>query len=147
MINAQKIIIVSGPVIIENGAVLLNKHGDDDFWKFLGGKVELKDIAGENVLEDTCKREVKEENGFDIEIIYPLKPMMIKKPGSKNEFVVLIHFLARRKNKKNKLGSDISEFGKFNIKKLVKGAYKEKFAPNIIPILKNYLELKRRKIL
>jgi len=36
----KKLIIASGPVIIENGKVLLNKHGDDKFWKFLGGKVE-----------------------------------------------------------------------------------------------------------
>ena len=31
-----KIIIVSGPVIIENNKVLLNKHGEDNFWKFCG---------------------------------------------------------------------------------------------------------------
>lgn len=147
MKRAQNIVVASGPVIIENGEVLLNRHGDDDFWKFLGGKVEPKDVVGENSLEDTCRREAKEENGFDIEIICPLKPIMIRKPGSKDEFVVLIHFLAKRKGKKIKLGSDIREFGKFNIVKLVKGKYKEKFAPNIISVLKNYLELKRKKIL
>lgn len=146
MKRAQNIIVASGPVIIENGEVLLNKHGDDDFWKFLGGRVELEDIDGEDSLEDACRRETKEENGFDVEIICPLKPMLIPKPGSKNEFVVLIHFLAKRKGK-IKLRSDINEFKKFNVQKLVKGAYKEKFAPNIIPVLKDYLELKRRKIL
>ncbi len=35
-----KIIIASGPVIVENSKVLLNQHGDTDFWKFCGGKVE-----------------------------------------------------------------------------------------------------------
>jgi len=34
-----KIIIASGPVIVENNKVLLNQHGDTDFWKFCGGKV------------------------------------------------------------------------------------------------------------
>lgn len=146
MKRTPNLIVASGPVIIENGEVLLNKHGDDNFWKFLGGRVELKDISGENSLEDACRREVKEENGFNIEIVCPLKPMMLPKPGSKNEFVVLIHFLAKRKGK-IRLGKEVDEFGKFNVVKLVKGKYKDKFAPNIIPVLKNYLELKRKKVL
>ncbi|MFW0837710.1 MAG: NUDIX hydrolase [Candidatus Komeilibacteria bacterium] len=41
--DIKKIIVASGPVIIENGEVLLNKHGDDKFWKFLGGKVQVSD--------------------------------------------------------------------------------------------------------
>ncbi len=69
MKKSANIIVASGPVIIENGEVLLNKHGDDDFWKFPGGRVELKDIDGENSLEDACRREAKEENGFEIK--YP----------------------------------------------------------------------------
>lgn len=36
-----KFIIASGPVIIENNKVLLNRHGEDDkakeYWKFVGG--------------------------------------------------------------------------------------------------------------
>lgn len=35
-----KIIIASGPVIVENNKVLLNQHGDTEFWKFCGGQVE-----------------------------------------------------------------------------------------------------------
>ena len=31
--------IASGPVIIRDGKVLLDEHGDDTFWKFPGGKV------------------------------------------------------------------------------------------------------------
>jgi len=33
-----KIIIASGPVIVENNKVLLNQHGDTEFWKFCGGR-------------------------------------------------------------------------------------------------------------
>ena len=61
----QKIIIVSGPVIVENGKVLLCKHGDTSFWKFCGGQVENFDT---DLIENT-KREAKEEVGLEIEII------------------------------------------------------------------------------
>ncbi len=85
----KNLIIVSGPVVIENGKVLLDKQGDDNFWKFLGGKVESFDFENDfNPLEKTCKRRVKEEMGFDVEIIRPLKPMMIPKPGDPNTWVV-----------------------------------------------------------
>ena len=62
-----KIIIASGPVIVENGKVLLNKHGEDGFWKFCGCRVE--DYTT-NLVEN-ARREVKEEMGFDIEIVDP----------------------------------------------------------------------------
>lgn len=136
----KQIFVASGPVIIERGEVLLNKHGSDKFWKFLGGKVEIQDLKNPEVsLETTCIREVKEENGFDIEIIRPLKPMMLPKPGSKDVYVVLIHFLAKRKGKL-KLGEDIDDYRKFDIKKIIQGKYKEKFAPNVAPVLKDYLK-------
>jgi len=69
-----KIIIASGPIIVENNPtpqgrgtskVLLNKHGDTPFWKFCGGRVE----DFETNLIDNAKREVKEEMGIDIEIL------------------------------------------------------------------------------
>ena len=56
----QKIIIASGPVIVENDKVLLNKHGDTKFYKFCGGRVE--DLS--TSLIDNAKREVKEEMGI-----------------------------------------------------------------------------------
>ena len=61
----SKIIIASGPVIIENNKVLLNKHGDDKFWKFCGGRIEEHEFS----LKTAAKREVKEEMGLEIEII------------------------------------------------------------------------------
>jgi len=61
----QKIIIASGPVIVENNKVLLNQHGDTTFWKFCGGKVE----NFETDLIENAKREVKEEMGIEIEIL------------------------------------------------------------------------------
>ena len=61
----QKIIIASGPVIVENNKVLLNQHGDTTFWKFCGGRVE----NFETDLIENAQREVKEEMGIDIEIL------------------------------------------------------------------------------
>lgn len=148
MNQEPKIIIASGPVIIEKGEVLLNKHGDDGFRKFLGGRVENFDFDDPIMsLETVCAREAKEENGIDIEIICPLKTMMVPKPGDKNTQVILVHWLATRISE-IKLGKDIDDFRKFDVEKVVGGSYSnESFAPNIVPVLKNYLELKLKGIL
>ena len=57
-------IIASGPVIIEDGKVLLNRERKADgeekkLFMFPGGQVEDFNIP----LEETCKRECKEEMG------------------------------------------------------------------------------------
>ena len=79
-IEDKKIIVVSGPVIIENDKVLLNRHGKTDKekkkWKFIGGKILESDLNHDS-LETACKREVKEEMGIKVEIISSLKPIMI----------------------------------------------------------------------
>jgi ADP-ribose pyrophosphatase YjhB (NUDIX family) len=123
----KPIIIASGPVIIENEKVLLNKHGDDGFWKFVGGRVEDFDIS----LEEVAKREVMEEMGLEVELIRPLKPMMIDLP---DKVVILIHYLATRKGEIVP-GDDILEWGWFDIKNLPKDV-----APNINPVIEEYLE-------
>jgi len=129
----KQIIVASGPVVIEDGRVLLNKHGDDGFWKFLGGRVEHFDFQDEtNSLEEACRREVKEEMGFEIEIIRPLKPMMVQKPGDPNTWVILIHYLARRLGEVN-LGEDIKDAQWFDISDLPTDC-----APNIKPVIDEY---------
>jgi ADP-ribose pyrophosphatase YjhB (NUDIX family) len=70
----MKFVIASGPVIIENGKLLVNKDDKDDFYKIPGGRVE----QGES-LEDACMREVKEEINADIKILKPLPPFVIYK--------------------------------------------------------------------
>jgi 8-oxo-dGTP pyrophosphatase MutT (NUDIX family) len=86
----QKIIIASGPVIVRNGKVLLDKSGEDNFWKFCGGKVK----DDKNLLETAITR-AKEELGIDINIL-DQEPflMYVKKPGDEGVDVVLVHFLA-----------------------------------------------------
>ena len=61
-------IIAAGPVIIEDGKVLLDKEQKADHitrWLFPGGKAEPED---NNNLKQTCRREVKEELNIEIEI-------------------------------------------------------------------------------
>ena len=122
----KPIIIASGPVIIENEKVLLDKQGDDDFWKFCGGRVHDPSVS----LEDRANERAKEELGISIEIIRPLKPMMIEMP---EKVVILIHYLAKRIGDV-KLGEGVKEWGWFDIHKLPKD-----IAPNIQPVINEYL--------
>lgn len=86
-------IIASGPVILENGQILLNRErktdGSISSWMFPGGEVENFDQS----LEDACRREVKEEMGIEVEIIKPLRTIMIKQ---NDRVIILVHFLAKR---------------------------------------------------
>lgn len=90
---SAKLLIVSGPVIVEGGAVLLVKHGDDPFWKFPGGRVH----GFEETLRDTTVRRAKEELGLTLQL-EEREPyfLYVKKPTEIGEIdVVLVHFLAR----------------------------------------------------
>ena len=126
-----KIIIASGPVIVENNKVLLNQHGDTEFWKFCGGKVEDYEL---NLIE-TAQREVKEEMGINIEILNE-KPFLFhtkKKKEEENVDVILAHFPAKRIGE-IKPGEDIRQWEWIEIDELSK----ENLAPNIIPTLKHF---------
>jgi 8-oxo-dGTP pyrophosphatase MutT (NUDIX family) len=127
----SKIIIASGPVIIENNQVLLNKHGEDDFWKFCGGRIE-EDEAN---LKETAIREVKEEMGLDVEILNndPYFVYTEKEKDGVKVSVVLAHFLAKRIGE-IALGEDIREWRWIDINDLDK----ESLAPNIKPVLKHF---------
>jgi ADP-ribose pyrophosphatase YjhB (NUDIX family) len=122
----SKIIIASGPVIVENNKVLLNKHGEDAFWKFCGGKVEDFEVD----LIENAKREVKEEMGIDIEIINPEPFIMHIKKEDKD--IILVHFLAKRKGEIHP-GEDIREWNWFDINNL-----SDDIGPNIDPALAHF---------
>jgi len=115
----KKTIIASGPVIIENGKLLVNK---DNFYKLPGGTVE----EGIEEMEEACCWEVKEEINAEIEIIRPLNPMIVYKNQQTNESmtIVLIHYLAKLKNKKDiKLIYSVKEIAWLDIKDIKKGKY------------------------
>jgi 8-oxo-dGTP pyrophosphatase MutT (NUDIX family) len=126
----NKIIIASGPVIVENNEVLLNQHGDTEFWKFCGGKIE----EGDSLIE-AAAREAKEEMGIDIEIIDP-NPFFLytKKETPEGPLdVILVHFLAKRIGE-IRPGEDIREWKWIPFEELAN----ENLAPNIIPTLKHF---------
>lgn len=126
----QKIIIASGPVIVENEKVLLNQHGDTDFWKFCGGKVE----SDNETLAETAKREAKEEMGIDIEILdeNPFITYARKETSEEVVDVILAHYLAKRISK-IKPEKEIREWNWFPLDNLP-----ENLGPNILPTLKHF---------
>jgi len=124
----NKIIIASGPVIVEDNKVLLNQHGDTEFWKFCGGRVENFD---DNLIE-SAKREAREEMGIGIEILdeNPFLLHTTKKTPEGNIDVILVHYLAKRIGEINH-GEDIREWKWIPLENLEN----ENLAPNILPTL------------
>ena len=122
-----KFIVASGPVIIEDGKLLVNKDNKDDFYKLPGGTVEQGDK-----LHEACIREVKEEVNAEIEIIKPLNPMIIYKNPQTQEAmtIVLIHYEAKLKNKEEiKPIEPIKEIQWLDVEEIKQG--KHNVAPNI----------------
>ncbi|MFA6184195.1 MAG: NUDIX hydrolase [Parcubacteria group bacterium] len=124
----NKIIIASGPVIIEDNKVLLNQHGDTEFWKFCGGRVEDFD---DNLIE-AAKRETKEEMGIELEILdeNPFLFHATKETPDGKIDVILVHYLAQRIGE-IKQGADIREWKWISLENLAS----ENLAPNIMPTL------------
>jgi len=134
-ITNAKFIVASGPVIIEDGKVLLNRHGDDNLWKFPGGRVESADFdSGRDALEMACKRESKEEMGIDVEIIRPFKTLMVPHPEKSDTIIILVHYLAKRIGE-IKAGADIKEYDWFDLNNLP-----DNCAPNIKTIVEEFLK-------
>lgn len=139
-IEKAKFIIASGPVIIENGKVLLNRHGDSKkqqkYWKFPGGKIENIDLANKNqALEKACEREVKEEMGINVKITTAIKPMIINAPDQNNTIAILVHYLAKRIGE-IKPAKNIENWEWFDINNLPQNC-----APNIKPVIEEYKKL------
>lgn len=123
-----KFIVASGPVIIEEGKLMVNKDDKDDFYKLPGGTIE----EGIEDLEEACHREVKEENNAEIDIIKPLHPMILwKNPQTDEKMVILlIHYLANLKNHDEiKPMPPIKEVKWLDIEEIKQG--KHNVAPNI----------------
>lgn len=123
-----KFIIASGPVIIKEGKLLVNKDTKDDFYKIPGGTIE----EGLEDLEEDCKRETLEENNAKIKIIKPLHPMQIwKNPTTKERMAItLIHYEAELLNEQEiKPQNETTEIKWLDIEEIKQN--KHNVAPNI----------------
>ncbi|MFA5753874.1 MAG: NUDIX hydrolase [Patescibacteria group bacterium] len=129
-----RIIIASGPVIVSGGRVLLNKHGEDSFWKFCGGRVE--NLEAESLLEAAI-REAKEEISVDIKIINPT-PFLFhvrRTIDGQETDIILVHYLAELPaGQKASPGEGIREVAWIDIADLDK----EELGPNIKPALVHF---------
>lgn len=125
------IIVASGPVIVEEGRVLLNKHGDTSFWKFCGGRVEDFSTG----LKENAAREAKEEVGIEL-VFRDETPFFFYTQKQTEEGaldVILVHYLAERRGQVV-LGPDIRESRWIDLTDLEK----EELAPNILPALTHF---------
>jgi ADP-ribose pyrophosphatase YjhB (NUDIX family) len=124
-------IIASGPVIIEDNKVLLNKDAKDSFWKFCGGRVEEADFN----IKNTAAREVKEEMGLEIEFLdkQPYFFYTEKEKDNKKISVILVHFLAKKLNEVT-AGDTTTDWKWVDLDKLDE----EELAPNITPTLEHF---------
>ena len=131
----SKIILASGPVIVEEDKLLLVKEGSTDFWKFPGGKIEDCD----KTLIAIAKRESIEELNIGIEILNP-KPFILyinKETAQGPVDAILVHYHAKRLGK-IKPGKDIREWAWIPILELDELAKQGKLMPNIISALKHF---------
>lgn len=119
-----KVTIASGPVIIEDGKVLVDKHGDDEFWKFPGGRQE------DNLdFLSNAKKRVKEELGIEVELEGEPYVMAFER---EKEYIILIHYLAKRIGEIKK-GEDVREYTWLDINNLP-----DDCAPNIKPVVEHF---------
>ena len=118
--------IASGPVAVQDGKVLLNKSGNDSFWKFCGGWVEDSDL---NLLK-TARREFKEEMGVDLELINP-DPFKETENGQMD--IILVHYLIKVIGEIVS-GDDVKKWAWISLEDLEK----EDLAPNILPTLRYF---------
>lgn len=121
--------VASGPVIVKDGLVLLDKHGDDVFWKFPGGRV--RDTES---LQVTALREVEEELGLT-DVVLSGDPVVFTFHRLRDgvpEFVTLYHYRAST-NMEPKAQRDVREVAWHPI-----DALPEDCAPNIKPVMEAF---------
>jgi len=126
----NSITFVSGAVIFQDDSVLLvQKKGG--LWAFPGGKVEEVDED----LEATAIREAKEELAIDIDILRPLRTLVIDL-AHESSLVIAAHFLSNYSGDISPL-NEIEKFEWFGIHNLPKD---NEMYPNIKEVIYSYLE-------
>lgn len=127
--KAVLITVASGPVIVREGKVLLDMHGDDPFWKFPGGRVR-----DDESLQATAKREAAEEVGLtDLELHgQPVVLTFERDRDGTREIVTLYHYWATTKMEPVKQ-RDVRELAWHEIDALPANC-----APNIQPVMRAF---------
>jgi len=125
----NNVIIAAGPVVIRDGKVLVNKHGESNSWKFPGG--DISEAAGD--LSDWAAKKANEELGVKVKILRPLSPMVLTKD---NEVIVLIHYLAELTGEEIKPADYVREYKWLDINDLP-----EDCSPNVRSIIDEYKKL------
>lgn len=107
--------IASGPVIVEDGKVLLDIHGEDNFWKFPGGTMSQVDSLQEN-----ARREVMEELGIEVSLV-DAEPFVMDLQKTKDGIpltIILFHYYAHRVTDTITPGRDVREWAWHDIDNL-----------------------------
>ena len=126
-------LVLSGPVIIQDGKILLvktykEKDGErtpSEVWLIPGGKVE----EGEN-LEETCTREAQEELGVGVTLGAQAETITVQRPDGKG-MAILHHFFATLNNDLSELPSGTHSAEWFDLNELP-----DNVAPNIKELAK-----------
>jgi ADP-ribose pyrophosphatase YjhB (NUDIX family) len=120
-------IIVSGPIIIDNGKLLVDKDEKDDFYKIPGGRLKENET-----LEENCIREAWEEVNAHVRIIKKLSTLILDRNPTTNEKmrIELHHYLCEVENiSEVEAVHPIKEVKWLEISKIKRGKYN--VAPNI----------------
>ena len=101
--------------IIDNNKLLITKRCSDsiqkpDIWEIPGGRLRL----GENPIQGV-KREIKEETGIDIEVLYPINVRHFVRDDGQT--ITMLVFLCKAINKNVKLSKEHSAFEWIPLKK------------------------------
>ncbi len=126
----NSVTFVSGAVIFHDDSVLLVRK-KSGLWAFPGGKVE----KGDENIEATAIREVKEELGLDIDILRPLRTLVIDLADG-SDLVIAAHFLSSYSGDIS-LKNEIEKFEWFDIHNLPQH---DEMYPNIKEVIYSYLE-------
>ncbi len=137
LIGHRPLIMVGATLLAlnESGQLLMLKRNDNGFWGVPGGAMEL----GES-LEDTARREAKEEAGIDVKTltffgVYSGPKFHYIYPNGDEVYMVTSVYLTHLMNEKIHVGKDEhNDWGYFNLNDLPIN-----ISPTISPILEDLI--------
>jgi ADP-ribose pyrophosphatase YjhB (NUDIX family) len=126
-------ILSVGPVIVEDGKVLLLRETQDygeELFMFPGTKLD----SWTEPLRAVCMRQTKEQLGCNSAIVEPLETMIVQRPLKEDELVILVHYLVVRHGEIFP-SKTLLEWGWYDIYNLPKNC-----TPNVYTVMQSYRE-------